>query len=377
MIKKINKFINQGLILALLIGPIVPVTPIDPPATNQPVRPIGFGFNQPVSLMFSASIGPIFSLGKTKATVRTKDAIDITKNSASLKGEITDTGAYSNLEAWFDYGTSKSYGQITYIKYNVKKSGDILIPVSDLSSCTLYHFRAVVKNDSGISHGVDKTFKTNCPSFNVRMSVKNLSRGDTIWYESLKANPSDELIFKIEVGKKEDDKVKDIMARVNLASNIIYQGDLKVDDNPQTKNITAEAVSIGDISENKLITVTFKGKVASESNFRARGTIDLTNTVLVYNNQTSNSDNCKIMITRGSNAANIGMLATEVSTGITAGILNSILFPALLAFLIVWVFKSKFIGLDKLIEERKREIIEYRAKKELEKKINQIRDRIL
>lgn len=371
--KIVKKLIKQGLILTLLIGPIAPVIPVGPVDIDGPVNPVGsVNFNKPVNpLNFAASIGLVFGLGNTKATIVTKNAKNITQTSASLRAEITDTGRSSDLEAWFKYGTTNSYGKTSHKKYNIKKKGDIAISLYNLSPCTLYHFRAVVENDSGISYGADKTFRTDCPSFNIRMSVKNLSRGDTIWYKSLKANPSDQLLFKIEVGKKEGAKVENIMARANLASKISYGGSLKIDDNPQTKNICSQAINVGDLSEKKLITITFKGKVFSENSF-SQVQNNLISTVLAYTTQTSNNDDCKVIITMGSATGD----ATQINTGITDGILDSILFPLGIALLIIWIFRSKLIGLDKLIEQRKKEITEYRAKKKLKKKINQIRHRI-
>jgi len=66
-------------------------------------------------------------------------------------------------------------------------------------------------------------------------------------------------------------------------------------------------------------------------------------------------------------------VATEVPTGVTNGILDSILLPLGIALAIVWIFKSKFIGLDKWVEERKREIDEYRTKKQLKREIARLK----
>lgn len=66
--------------------------------------------------------------------------------------------------------------------------------------------------------------------------------------------------------------------------------------------------------------------------------------------------------------------ATRVSTGITAGLLNSILLPAGLALLLLWIFRSKILGFDKWTAERKSAVSEYRARKELEKRVRQAKD---
>lgn len=65
--------------------------------------------------------------------------------------------------------------------------------------------------------------------------------------------------------------------------------------------------------------------------------------------------------------------ATQVSTGITAGLLNSILLPVGLALLLLWIFRSKILGFDKWTAERKSAVSEYRARKELEKRVRQVK----
>ncbi len=67
-------------------------------------------------------------------------------------------------------------------------------------------------------------------------------------------------------------------------------------------------------------------------------------------------------------------MATKVSTGTTTGLLNSILLPAGLALLLLWIFRSKILGFDKWTAERKRTVSEYRARKELEKRVRRAKD---
>ena len=67
--------------------------------------------------------------------------------------------------------------------------------------------------------------------------------------------------------------------------------------------------------------------------------------------------------------------ATQVSTGVGVGtgILNSILLPLGIAFLVVWFFRSKIVGVDRWVGQRKAVVGEYRARKELTKRVKQAR----
>ena len=303
MNKKTNNLINQGLIITLLV---------------------------------TGLLLPIFVTAYSKASVSTKNATNINQTSATLRGEITNMGGYSEIEAWFDYGTTSSFGIATSIK-KFEEEGNISQDLSDLSACTLYYFRAVAKNDSGISYGTKKTFKTDCPLLTIRISVKNLSRGDNVWYKSLKANPLERLLFRIEVNSNNDKEMKNVMAKVNLASDISYEGDLRIDNKTNSKNISTKVVNTGNLSPGQSKIITFKGKVKSKSNFSA-GTNNLINTVLFYTTETSNTDSCKVIVKIES-----ADQVDQVSTGITSGILDSILFPILIAFFVIWIFRVNLL----------------------------------
>jgi len=218
----------------------------------------------------------------------------------------------------------------------------------------------------GPSYGSNETEEV---VLNIKIAVKNLSRGDEIWYKSLKANPSDKLLFRIKVESQGKEKAENVMVRVLLAPKIIYQGDLKIDNKIVFRNISKNALNIGNLSPGTTKTITFKAKVAPSKSFVSTKT-NLINTALTYNSKTSDTAICKVIVQK--EITDISS-ATEVKTGITDRIVNSILFPLTIALLTVWIFRSKLIGLDKWMEERKQEITEYRAKKKLKKEIERIR----
>ncbi len=154
------------------------------------------------------------------------------------------------------------------------------------------------------------------------------------------------------------------MVEDTLPSNIIYQGNLKVDNVSKTKNITTGAIDIGSLSPGASKTITFEAKVAAKDNF-TYGTTDLINAARAYKGGISDSDTCRVLVKRKAVAG--------IITGVTNGVLDSILFPLGIALAMVWVFKSKFIGLDKWTEKRKGEIGEYRAKKTLRRQIAKLK----
>ncbi len=115
-------------------------------------------------------------------------------------------------------------------------------------------------------------------------------------------------------------------------------------------------------------TIIFEAKVAAKGSF-SYGTTELINSARTYTLQTSDIDTSKVIVTKKAVAGAVA----AISTGVTNGILDSILLPLGIALLMVWIFKSKFIGLDKLIGKRKREIEEYRARKTLKRQIAKLK----
>jgi hypothetical protein len=93
-------------------------------------------------------------------------AASITGNtSATLKGTVDPDGVAIE-ECKFEYGTSKSYGQVIPCAEtpgeigNGKGAKPVDAAVTGLQAETLYHVRLVVKNPNATIEGEDKTFKT-------------------------------------------------------------------------------------------------------------------------------------------------------------------------------------------------------------------------
>ena len=276
-----------------------------------------------------------------------------------IKVEISWSGTGCNLNDLYIYGSScnQIYSQEnnSWSKtWEGTPSSDIIVGLDGDSS----------NNNCQWSL---KTIGTGQTSLTVQKSAKNLSRGDTEWYNSYRsASSGDELLFRIVVKVTGDTEAKDVMVRDTLPSKIIYQGDLEINGVSNSKNITKTTINIGDLSPGESKTITFEAKVAAKEKF-SYGTTELINSARAYTTETSDTDTFKVIVRRKGVAG--------VVTGISTGIFHSLLLPLGIALLIVWIFKSKLIGLDKWAEGHKREIGEYRVKKTLKRKIAQLKSK--
>jgi len=315
--------------------------------------------------------------------VETNSGINIQTTSAVLTGYLKDLGGADSCKVWFQWGRNSSYDNETSHR-SQSKIGSFNAGIYNLSPNTTYYFRAVVENSVGNSYGIKRSFKTEGTNgakeedkvfLSVEKSVKNLSRGDTKWYHSYRsADPSDKLLFQIKIESTGDTKARNVMVKDSLPDNIIYKGNLRIDNVYSSKNISTKAINIGDLSPGQSKIITFEAKVASKTKF-SYGTTNLINTGRAYNTETSDSDTCKVIVTRKAVAGTVTETGTvtDIPTGISNGILDSILFPLIITLTIVWIFRSKLIGFDKWSEKRKKETERYRANKLLKKKIAQLK----
>jgi len=80
-------------------------------------------------------------------SVTTLSAMDIKPGSATLRGSFDTQGA-SGVSAWFDWGLSTNYGNVTPATF----SGALL---ENLIAGATYHFRAGASNQAGTAYGTD------------------------------------------------------------------------------------------------------------------------------------------------------------------------------------------------------------------------------
>jgi len=96
-------------------------------------------------------------------TVTTRSASSIRDTTATLNGSVNPLGQSTN--AYFDYGTSTSYGAKSAVKSagSGKSATNISIGVTGLTPGVTYHYRMVAQNATGSSAGSDQTFTTTGP----------------------------------------------------------------------------------------------------------------------------------------------------------------------------------------------------------------------
>ena len=96
-------------------------------------------------------------------TVTTKSASSIRDTTATLNGSVNPLGQSTN--AYFEYGTSTSYGAKSSVKSvgSGSNSTNVAIGITGLTPGATYHFRIVAQNATGTSPGSDQTFTTTGP----------------------------------------------------------------------------------------------------------------------------------------------------------------------------------------------------------------------
>ncbi|HXJ74293.1 MAG TPA: SH3 domain-containing protein, partial [Candidatus Dormibacteraeota bacterium] len=99
-----------------------------------------------------------FSTSPNGPTAQTLAASSITADSAQLNGYINPNG--SATTAYFEYGTTASYGSTTLSGNFGLLAQNIGFNVTTLAPNTTYHFRIVASNGTGTSPGADTTFTT-------------------------------------------------------------------------------------------------------------------------------------------------------------------------------------------------------------------------
>lgn len=114
-----------------------------------------------VILSFLFSQGEVTYVGAQQSIVaNTAAATYITNTSAVLGGSFNNPAGYTTI-AWFQYGTTTSYGSNTTAQgYATSGNVNLSTTVTGLNSLTTYHYRIVTQNSGGMFYGSDQTFAT-------------------------------------------------------------------------------------------------------------------------------------------------------------------------------------------------------------------------
>jgi len=206
------------------------------------------------------------------------------------------------------------------------------------------------------------------PVLNVSKTVRNIA-DNTTFQNSVSADPLERLEFKIKVSSTGSTRAKNVIVKDTLPWQITYQNNLKINGVSSAGNILT-GLNLGTVYPGYSKIITFEAKVVSEDKF-IYGITTLTNTAMAYSVNTEDTDTAKIVVSRKAVAG----VATEVKTGIIGGLLDYFLFPLIIAFIMILVFKNYLVLLNEWFEKRKNGAIEYRANKSLKKVISRIKAR--
>ncbi|MCX6790833.1 MAG: PKD domain-containing protein, partial [Candidatus Gribaldobacteria bacterium] len=218
-----------------------------------------------------------------------------------------------------------------------------------VSGNTNYTCNLTVTNSAGLSNS-DSMLVTvsdrNSPVvggyLTVNKTVQSLTKNDGVWKEVIDVSPYEDLIFGINIQNTGQTTLTNVYFKENMPEHIIYQNQLKIDNVADSRVPTLSAISLGDLAPGASRVITFKARVDGPTYF-SYGANTLVNTVSVYNDQVSVSDAATVIVHKTAVAGNI----TYINTGLADTLFNSLLLPLLGAGLLVFLFKSQVIGLDK------------------------------
>ncbi len=103
--------------------------------------------------------------------VSTLAATLVTVSSAQMNGSVNPNGATAS--AWFQYGTTTSYGSSTGSLTGITSTVNIQSAWSSLSPSTTYHYRVAASNSGGTSYGNDASFTTPPSAVTLTLYVHN------------------------------------------------------------------------------------------------------------------------------------------------------------------------------------------------------------
>jgi hypothetical protein len=132
-----------------------------------------------LTLLISALVAAPTALA-AKPKVTTEPAANITPVGATLNGTVDPRGAATS--AFFQYGTTKSYGSRTGDQNAGLNPGAVPISadVTKLKSATTYHYRIVAENKDGRTNGPDRSFKTSAPTTTPVFTPNPVRYGDPV-----------------------------------------------------------------------------------------------------------------------------------------------------------------------------------------------------
>ena len=93
-------------------------------------------------------------------TVATSEASGVSREEATLNGDITSTGGEDATERGFEYGLTNGYGTTLSQTDDPYSTGAFFETLTELPCSTQYYFRAYATNSEGTAYGSETTFST-------------------------------------------------------------------------------------------------------------------------------------------------------------------------------------------------------------------------
>jgi len=112
-------------------------------------------------------------------TVVTNAANNITDNSATLNGSITNTGGENASERGFEWGTVSGVYPSNWTSVGSYGIGAFSRGIASLATSTTYYFRAKAKNSAGWAYGPELSFTTDAPPIGSPTVVTNAANNIT------------------------------------------------------------------------------------------------------------------------------------------------------------------------------------------------------
>jgi uncharacterized repeat protein (TIGR01451 family) len=188
----------------------------------------------------------------------------------------------------------------------------------------------------------------------IQKRVRNLSDGQTQFFDSIYADPLEVLEFQIIINSgsgAQNVVIKDVLPdKISIRPN-----SLKIDGVLTSGNIVS-GISLGNLGTNQTKTITFLADIAPSNQF-SFGQTNLTNTATIYWNGNSLSDSATIIVKK------TGVLgaATSAQTGFITDFIKYFSFLLIFGSGLIWLFNSHIFKWEEWLDEEKKNFQKFRA----------------